>query len=109
MKQIETATGKLVEIIRASRGGRFPILHIYTNSISVGEAWDLFNNKEETIVLREIDTEHPEEVKIYSDFTELTSVQKAMTEQEENAIMIRLEKPNVLLVKPEELPSRANS
>lgn len=101
MKKIITTTGKEIEIIRASRGGRFPILHIYTNSISVGDAWTIFNDREETKVLREVDDEFPEEIKVYEDYTELTSVQKALMEEVENAIMIRLEKPNVLLIKPE--------
>lgn len=102
MRTIETSSGKKIEIIRIGQGGRFPILHIYTNSISAGEAWDVFNDPEETKHMIASDTEHPGEDKILDDYTELTSVQKAYAEAAENAIMIRLEKPNVLLVRPEE-------
>lgn len=90
---IKTATGKEIECDSVVQGAQFSgTIHIHTHSITPVEAYQIFGNSEETVVLTaEKDGEEPKE---YEGYTDIYSVQKSpFYAQYKNEILIWLNRP----------------
>lgn len=75
MLTVKTATGREIECDAFIAATQYPVLNIHTHSIDGSDAWVIFNNPEETKVLRKM--EDGEEVAVYRNYTVLQSIQRS--------------------------------
>ena len=101
MTLLTLSNGKELEVIRVIKGTVFHVLHIYLNSITAGEAWDIFNDPDslKTItvigqIIRQTDGETPvteEQTKVYRNYSRLHSISKSALDDDPSVIMVWLD------------------
>ena len=98
MKVIMTS-GRELEVHLVIKGGMMDYLHIYVNTLSITEIYDIFSNPEETAVITVIRTdEQGAEIRnVYRGYTELYSVQKPFLKSPEGTKMVWLNRPTEIL------------
>lgn len=69
-----TATGREIMCDAIVEATLYPVLHIHTHELTGAEAWTLFSNPAETVILRKIENEKET---VYRDYTYLQSVQQS--------------------------------
>lgn len=94
-----TATGREIEISRIIKGGLMDYLHIYINTLTPPEIYDIFNdNPEETNILTAIEIKEEEQIShVYRDYTYLYSVQKPFLTSPEGTWMVWLQRPEEVI------------
>ena len=100
MTILRLADGREFEVIQASRGLVFPVFQIYTDLMSMYEAIDVFDGHPEATETMTVIITFPDDVEnnqteetVYTNFTNMTSVQKMPMEDHPNTIMIRMQHP----------------
>lgn len=107
MVLVRTAKGIDVEATMVVRGSQYPVLHIYTHTITPVQAYQIFGDPENTKELTVIEdvpasrvnqdgkTEYYMEqvTRVFHDFTEVYSVQKSPLGQGTSDILIWLQRP----------------
>ena len=89
-----TATGREIETFRFIKGGLMDYLHIYINSISLPEMYEVFSNPEETGIITVIEVRKEQSIThVYKGYTELYSINKPFLDSPENTWVIWLQQP----------------
>lgn len=89
MLSIVTAKGIRVECDVITRGHAYDVLHIYTDAISPVQAYQIFGDPEQTVVLTVYEDDAIRDV--YYNFTDIYSVQKSALVDGENELLIWLD------------------
>ena len=114
MTTVRLKNGTEIEADSVIRGSQYPVLHIYTHSINMVQATEIFSDTEacrEITVITETVQQHLETTengdhmvsepvtteKVYHDFTQLYSVQRATLLQtpEGTEILVWLQRPQI--------------
>ena len=88
---ITTAIGREIECDLVVRASQFEVLHIYTHSIDPIEAYQIFDNSEESCVLTVY--EEGKDTRIYRGFTEVYCVEKGGLITGPGEILIWMRRP----------------
>lgn len=94
-----TATGREIEIHRVIKGGLLDYLHIYINTLTPVEIYDIFNdNPEETKTLTVVEVHDGEEIEhVFRDYTELYGIQKPFLSSPEGTWMVWMQHPSEVI------------
>ena len=114
MTTVRLKNGTEIEADSVIRGSQYPVLHIYTHSINMIQATEIFSDsdacREITVIFETMqqslkETDHGDELvtepvrteKVYHDFTQLYAVQKATLLQtpEGTEILVWLQRPQI--------------
>ena len=93
--KIIMATGREIEVYRVIKGGMLDYLHIYVNTLTPAEIYEIFDNpaETETITAIKIEKDGEETRRVYEGYTYLYSVQKPFLKSPEGTKMIWLQRP----------------
>lgn len=97
--KLELSNEKIIDVIRVVKGGMMDYLHIYINSLSPAEMYEIFDhNPEATKVIKVIENSGEEEiVHVYAGYTELYSIQKPFLKSPEGTWMVWMQRPTEVI------------
>ena len=94
-----TATGRELDVFRVIKGGLMDYLHIYINTLTPPELYEIFNdNSKETETLTVIEVRDEQEIThVYREYTDLYSVQKPFLLSPEGTWMVWMQRPTEVI------------